>query len=48
MPIIKGNVLEGSIIHSGGWKAYEGLILNVYDHYRVHHGAKEVNVILTV
>ncbi len=33
--------LEGSTIHSDGWKAYDGLILNGYDHYRVHHSKNE-------
>jgi transposase len=41
MPIIKGNVLEGTTIHSDGWKAYDGLILNGYDHYRVRHSSNE-------
>ncbi len=37
MPIVQGKVLAGSTIHTDGWKAYDGLILNGYDHYRVHH-----------
>ena len=37
MPIIQGKVLEGSTIHTDGWKAYDGLIVNGYDHYKVHH-----------
>ena len=41
MPIIQGKVLEGSTIHSDGWKAYDGLILNGYDHYRVFHSSNE-------
>ena len=41
LPIIQGKVLEGSTIHSDGWKAYDGLILNGYDHYRVHHSKNE-------
>jgi len=41
MPIILGNVLEGSTIHTDGWKAYDGLILNGYEHYRVHHAKHE-------
>ena len=41
MPIIQGLVLEGSTIHSDGWKAYDGLILNGYDHYRVFHSENE-------
>ena len=41
MPIIQGKILEGSTIHSDGWKAYDGLILNGYDHYRVFHSQNE-------
>jgi len=41
LPIIQGKVLEGSTIHSDGWKAYDGLILNGYDHYRVYHSHNE-------
>lgn len=41
MPIIQGKILEGSTIHTDGWKAYDGLILNGYDHYRVFHSANE-------
>jgi transposase-like protein len=42
MPIIRGKILEGSTIHTDGWKAYDGLILNGYDHYRVFHHAKNL------
>lgn len=41
LPIIQGKVLAGSTIHSDGWKAYDGLILNGYDHYRVFHSENE-------
>lgn len=41
MPIIQGKILEGSTIHTDGWKAYDGLILNGYDHYRVFHSKNE-------
>ena len=37
MPIIEGKILEGSTIRTDGWKAYDGLVLNGYDHYRVFH-----------
>ena len=37
MPIIQGKILEGSTIHTDSWKAYYGLILNGYNHYRVFH-----------
>jgi transposase-like protein len=41
MPVIQGKILEGSTIHTDGWKAYDGLILNGYDHYRVFHSKNE-------
>ena len=41
MPIIKGKVLEGATIYTDGWKAYDGLILNGYDHYRIFHHENE-------
>ena len=41
MPIIQGKILEGSTIHTDGWRAYDGLIVNGYDHYRVFHSSNE-------
>ena len=41
MPIIQGKILEGSTIHTDGWKAYDGLILDGYTHYRVFHHENE-------
>lgn len=41
MPIIQGKILEGSTVHTDGWKAYDGLILNGYQHYRVYHSKDE-------
>ncbi len=41
LPIIQGKALQGSTIYSDGWRAYDGLILNGYDHYRVHHHENE-------
>jgi transposase-like protein len=41
MPIIQGQILEGSTVHTDGWKAYDGLILNGYDHDRVQHSENE-------
>ena len=41
MSILGGKVLEGSTIYSDVWKAYDGLILNGYDHYRVYHSKNE-------
>jgi len=41
MPVIQGKILEGSTIHTDGWRAYDGLVLNGYDHYRVFHSNNE-------
>ena len=41
MPIIKGQILESSTIYTDGWRAYDGLIINGYDHYRVFHSEDE-------
>ena len=41
LPVIRGKILEGSTIHSDGWKAYDGLILNGFTHYRVYHSYNE-------
>ena len=32
MPIIQGKILQGSTIHTDGWKAYDGLVINGYTH----------------
>lgn len=40
--IIRGKVDIDSIIHSDGWKAYDGLVdLGYKKHFRVHHGENE-------
>lgn len=41
MPIIQGKILAGSTVYTDGWKAYDGLILNGYDHYRIYHNHDE-------
>ncbi|MDE4948901.1 IS1595 family transposase, partial [Francisella tularensis subsp. holarctica] len=41
MPIIQGKILEKSTIYTDGWKSYDGLILNGYDHYRIYHSHNE-------
>ncbi|MCB1073854.1 MAG: IS1595 family transposase [Chlamydiia bacterium] len=41
MPIIQGKILSGSTLYTDGWKAYDGLILNGYDHYRIFHSENE-------
>jgi len=40
--IIRGKVAPESVIHSDGWRGYDGLVDVGYDkHYRVHHGVDE-------
>jgi len=40
--IIRGKVSPDSIIHSDGWRGYNGLVdIGYKKHYRVHHGANE-------
>jgi transposase-like protein len=41
LPVIQGKILEKPVIYTDGWKAYDGLILNGYDHYRVYHSENE-------
>ena len=41
MPIIKGQIIEKSTLYTDGWAAYDGLIVNGYDHYRVFHSENE-------
>ena len=41
MPIIKGLILERSTIYTDSWKAYDGLVLNGYEHYRGLHSENE-------
>lgn len=41
MPIIQGKILGNTTIYTDAWKAYDGLVLNGYDHYRVFHGNNE-------
>lgn len=41
MPVIKGYVLKESTVYTDGWKSYDGLVLNGYDHHRIHHHENE-------
>lgn len=42
LPIIQGKILEGSTIHTDGWRAYNSLIINGYTHHRVFHSHDEI------
>jgi len=40
--VIRGRVEPNSVIHSDGWRGYDGLVDVGYEkHFRVHHGANE-------
>lgn len=40
--IIRGHVDSGTVIHSDGWRGYDGLVDIGFDkHFRVHHGENE-------
>ena len=40
--IIRGHVEISTVIHSDGWRGYDGLVDIGFDkHFRVHHGANE-------
>jgi len=40
--VIRGRVDPDSVIHSDGWRGYDGLVdLGFKKHYRVHHGKNE-------
>jgi transposase len=41
MPVIKGRVVEDSLVYTDGWKSYDGLILSGYKHKRVFHSKDE-------
>jgi transposase len=41
LSVIRGQVRRPSVIHTDGWKAYDGLVLDGFRHHRVHHSANE-------
>jgi transposase-like protein len=42
LAVIRGRVDLDSVIHTDGWRAYDGLVdLDYEKHFRVHHGANE-------
>lgn len=41
MPILRGRILENTTVYTDGWKSYDGLVLNNYKHYRIHHHENE-------
>ncbi len=41
LPIIKGKVLSDATVYTDGWKSYDGLVLDGYKHFRIHHHENE-------
>ncbi len=41
LPILKGKILEESTVYTDGWKSYQGLIYQGYQHYRIYHSKNE-------
>ena len=42
LAVIRGRVDLDSVVHTDGWRAYDGLVDLDYEwHFRVHHGANE-------
>ncbi len=41
MPILKGKILEESTVFTDGWKSYDGLIYQGFQHYRIYHSKDE-------
>ncbi len=41
MAVIKGQVLANSTVFTDGWKAYDSLVTEGYDHHRIHHHENE-------
>ncbi|MBR1479975.1 MAG: hypothetical protein IJ599_03720 [Alphaproteobacteria bacterium] len=44
VPVIQGKMLGSSTMYADEWSAYDGLILNDYDHYRVTTARKNLLV----
>lgn len=41
MPIVKRLVERGSTVYTDTWKAYDGLVVDGYKHYRINHARDE-------
>ena len=41
LSVIRGKVRWPSLIHTDGWKACDGLVLDGFRHHRVHHATDE-------
>lgn len=41
LKVVHGQVKGAATIHTDGWKAYDGLVLDGFKHHRVHHHENE-------
>ena len=41
LSVVREQVKRPSVIHTDGWKAYDGLVLDGFRHHRVHHSENE-------
>jgi transposase-like protein len=42
LPILQGEVLDETTVHTDGWRSYDGLIdIKNFKHYRVYHSKDE-------
>jgi transposase len=41
LPVIRGQVLPSATIYTDGWSSYDGLVVDGYKHYRIHHQKNE-------
>jgi len=41
LKVVRGQVKGAATIHTDGWKAYDGLVLDGFKHHRVHHHENE-------
>jgi transposase len=41
LSVVRDQVKRPAVIHTDGWKAYDGLVLDGFRHHRVHHADNE-------
>lgn len=41
LSVVRDQVKRPAVIHTDGWKAYDGLVLDGFRHHRVHHSENE-------
>jgi transposase-like protein len=41
LPLVQGKIRKKSAVNSDGWRAYDSLVIDGYEHHRVNHGKDE-------